>query len=54
MYNGKKIRFDSPGVRHSCTQQSYNYEHNTQDDYQSHEEQNQQEEYEKQNEIIES
>ena len=49
-YNGKKIRFDSAGVRHSCTQQSYNYEHNTQDDYQSHEEQNQQEEYEKQNE----
>jgi len=52
-YNGEKktkIRFDSPGVRHSCTQQSYNYEHNTQDDYQSHEEQNQQEEYEKQNE----
>ena len=47
MYNGKKIRFDSPGVRHSCTQQSYNYEHNTQDDHQSHEKQNQQEEYEK-------
>ena len=47
MYNGKKIRFDSPGVRHSCTQQSYNYEHNTQDDHQSHEQQNQQEEYEK-------
>ena len=46
-YNGKKIRFDSPGVRHSCTQQSYNYEHNTQDDHQSHEKQNQQEEYEK-------
>ena len=50
MYNGKKIRFDSPGVRHSCTQQSYHYEHNTQDDYQSHKEQNQQEEYEKQSE----
>jgi hypothetical protein len=50
MYNGKKIRFDSPGVRHSCTQQSYNYESNTQDDYQSHEEQNQQEEYEKDSE----
>jgi len=52
-YNGEKktkIRFDSPGVRHSCTQKSYHYEHNTQDDYQSHEEQNQQEEYEKQNE----
>lgn len=47
VYNGKKIRFDSPGVRHSCTQQSYNYEHNTQDDHQSHEKQNQQEEYEK-------
>ena len=47
VYNGKKIRFDSPGVRHSCTQQSYNYEHNTQDDHQSHEQQNQQEEYEK-------
>ena len=47
MYNGKKIRFDSPGVRHSCTQQSYNYEHNAQDDHQSHDEQNQQEEYEK-------
>ena len=47
MYNGKKIRFDSPGVRHSCTQQSYNYEHNAQDDHQSHEKQNQQEEYEK-------
>ena len=49
-YNGEKktkIRFDSPGVRHSCTQQSYNYEHNTQDDHQSHEQQNQQEEYEK-------
>ena len=49
-HNGEKktkIRFDSPGVRHSCTQQSYNYEHNTQDDYQSHEKQNQQEEYEK-------
>ena len=49
-YNGEKktkIRFDSPGVRHSCTQQSYNYEHNTQDDHQSHEKQNQQEEYEK-------
>ena len=50
MYNGKKIRFDSPGVRHSCTQQSYNYEHNTQDDHQSHEQQNQQEEYEKDSE----
>ena len=50
MYNGKKIRFDSPGVRHSCTQQSYNYEHNTQDDHQSHEKQNQQEEYEKDSE----
>ena len=52
-YNGEKktkIRFDSPGVIHSCTQQSHDYEHNTQDDYQSHEEQNQQEEYEKQNE----
>ena len=47
MYNGKKIRFDSPGVRHSCTQQSYNYEYNAQDDHQSHEEQDQQEEYEK-------
>ena len=47
VYNGKKIRFDSPGVRHSCTQQSYNYEHNAQDDHQSHEKQNQQEEYEK-------
>ena len=43
----KKYRFDSPGVKHSCTQQSQDYEHNTQDDYQSHEEQNQQEEYEK-------
>ena len=50
VYNGKKIRFDSPGVRHSCTQQSYNYEHNTQDDHQSHEQQNQQEEYEKDSE----
>jgi hypothetical protein len=50
VYNEKKIRFDSPGVRHSCTQQSYNYEHNTQDDHQSYEEQNQQEEYEKQSE----
>ena len=47
VYNGKKIRFDSPGVRHSCTQQSYNYEHNAQDDHQSHDEQDQQEEYEK-------
>ena len=47
---GKKIRFDSPDVRHSCVQQSNDYESNTQDDYQSHEEQNQQEEYEKQNE----
>ncbi|ARS64856.1 chaperone protein DnaJ [Candidatus Nitrosomarinus catalina] len=49
-HNGEKktkIRFDSPGVRHSCTQQSYNYEHNAQDDHQSHEKQNQQEEYEK-------
>ena len=49
-HNGEKktkIRFDSPGVRHSCTQQSYNYEHNTQDDYQSYEEQDRQEEYEK-------
>ena len=50
VYNGKKIRFDSPGVRHSCTQQSYNYEHNAQDDHQSHEKQNQQEEYEKHSE----
>ena len=50
VYNGKKIRFDSPGVRHSCTQQSYNYEHNTQDNHQSHKEQNQQEEYEKDSE----
>ena len=52
-YNGEKktkIRFDSPGVRHSCTQQSYNYEHNTQDNHQSHKEQNQQEEYEKDSE----
>ena len=49
MHNGKKIRFDSPGIRHSCTQQSYHYEHNTQDDYQSHEEQSQQEEHESQN-----
>ena len=47
VYNGKKIRFDSPGVRHSCTQQSYNYEHNAQDDHQSHEQQDQQQEYEK-------
>ena len=47
VYNGKKIRFDSPGVRHSCPQQSYNYEHNAQDDHQSHDEQDQQEEYEK-------
>ena len=47
VYNGKKIRFDSPGVRHSCTQQSYNYEHNAQDDHQSHDEQDQKEEYEK-------
>jgi hypothetical protein len=49
-HNGEKktkIRFDSPGVRHSCIQQSYNYEHNTQDDYQSYEEQERQEEYEK-------
>mgnify|MGYP001256064352 CR=1 FL=1 len=35
----KKIRFDSPDVRHSCTQQSYNYEYNAQDDHQSHEKQ---------------
>jgi hypothetical protein len=52
-YNGEKktkIRFDSPGVRHSCNQQSYNYEHNTQDNHQSHKEQNQQEEYEKDSE----
>lgn len=50
VHNGKKIQFDSPGIRHKCTQQSYNYEHNAQDDYQSHEEQNQQGKYEKQNE----
>ena len=50
VHNGKKIQFDSPGLRHKCTQQSYNYEHNAQDDYQSHEEQNQQGKYEKQNE----
>ena len=46
----KKYRFDSPGVRHSCTQQSQDYERNTQDDYQSHEEQNQKEQHEKQSE----
>jgi hypothetical protein len=46
----KKYRFDSPGVRHSCTQQSRGYERNTQDDYQSHEEQNQKEQHEKQSE----
>ena len=49
VYDGKKIRFDSPGVRHSCTQQSNNYQSNTQDDYQSYEEQNQKEQYEKDN-----
>jgi hypothetical protein len=52
-YNGEKktkIRFDSPGVKHSCTQQSQDYERNTQDDYQSHEEQNQKEQHEKQSE----
>ena len=48
VYDGKKIRFDSPGVRHSCTQQSYDYENDAQDDYQSHEKQ--QEQHEKQNE----
>jgi len=42
VYNGKKIRFDSPDVRHSCAQQSYDYENDAQDDYQSHEKQNEQ------------
>ena len=46
---GKKIRFDSPDVRHRCAQQSNDYESNTQDDYQSHEKENQKEQYEKQN-----
>ena len=46
----KKYRFDSQGVKHSCTQQSQDYERNTQDDYQSHEEQNQKEQHEKQSE----
>jgi len=41
----KKYRFDSPGVKHSCTQQSQDYEHNTQDDYQPNEKQRQQEQY---------
>ena len=50
VYDGKKIRFDSPGVRHSCTQQSNNYQSNTQDNYQSYEEQNQKKQHEKQNE----
>ena len=46
----KKYRFDSQGVKHSCTQQSQDYERNTQDDYQSREEQNQKEQHEKQSE----
>jgi hypothetical protein len=48
--NGKKIRFDSPDVQHSCTQQSHSYENDAQDDYQSHEKQNQKEQHEKQSE----
>ena len=50
VYDRKKIRFDSPNVRHSCTQQSNNYQSNTQDNYQSYEEQNQKKQHEKQNE----
>ncbi len=47
--NGKKIRFDSPGVRHNCTQQSHDYENSAQDEYESHEKQSQKEQHEKQN-----
>ena len=45
MYNGKKIRFDFPGVRHSCTQQSYDYQSNSEDDSQPNEKQKQQYQY---------
>ena len=48
--DGKKIRFDSPGVRHNCTQQSYDCENSAQDNYESHEKQSQKEQYEKQSE----
>ena len=48
--NGKKIRFDSPGVRHNCTQQSHDYENSAQDEYESHEKQSQKEQHEKQSE----
>ena len=48
MYNGKKIRFDSPGVRHSCTQQSHDYESNTQEDFQTDEKRREQQRREQQ------
>ena len=48
MHNGKKIRFDSPGVRHSCTQQSYDYESNTQEDFQTDEKRREQQRREQQ------
>ena len=47
-YNGEKktkIRFDSPGVKHSCTQQSYDYQSNSEDDSQPNEKQKQQYQY---------
>ena len=40
-----KIRFDSPGVKHRCTQQSYDYESNSEEDTQPNEKQKQQDQY---------
>ena len=48
MRDGKKIRFDSPDVRHRCTQQSYDYESNSQDDFQTDEKRREQQQREKQ------
>ena len=50
-YNGKKkikIRFNSPGVRHICTQQSYDYESNSQEDFQTDEKRREQQRREQQ------
>jgi hypothetical protein len=47
-YNGEKkakIRFDSPGVKHSCTQQTYDYESNSEEDPRPNEKQKQQDPY---------
>ena len=40
--DGKKIKFDSPGVRHSCTQQSHSYQNNDQNEYDSYHNENRQ------------